>query len=444
MDHVGDRSADGRRRRGICTSSLAGLFILVTLLATLLIIVVAPRQAAAAGWSAQRSGTRMLLHDVEFVDARTGWAVGAVGTIRATTDGGTTWRAQSSGTANTLFEADFVDALNGWIVGQNGTILHTSDGGATWTRQSSGVTDPIYGVSFIDTLEGWAGGPAGIFNSLMLHTTDGGATWTRELLPYGPDIVVTTTWRDVAFADATHGWFVGDDQVAFPELTAVEPPPFGHASVGAGTQLQAVDFASSTRAWAVGSRGKIVATTDGVTWVPQQSGITAGLVDVSAVDASRVWALAGQGALLSTVNGGASWQRRPIASTYGLYGIDFPDAGHGWVVGGRGLIAAYGQSTVNRPLPIARKSARVRRGGTVSLRYRVAANTPTARVTITISRRGRVVKRLVVRSAAANRDLTRRFVCRLARGVYRWRVTAMDGIGTRAAKASPSRKLTVR
>lgn len=444
MIGINDRGAGLRHGGGGRIVPGVLLFILVTMVTALPQVGAFSSQAAAAGWSAQDSGTRSLLHDVEFIDGQSGWAVGGQGTIRATTDGGATWRAQYSGTLVNLFEADFVDASNGWIVGEQGIILHTTNGGATWSKQASGVTDPIYGVSFIDALEGWAGGPAGIFNSLMLHTTDGGVTWTRESLPYGPDVVVTTTWRDVAFVDATHGWFVGDDQVAYAGPAGLEAPPFGHVSVGAGTQLQAVDVASATRAWAVGTRGRIYTTTDGLSWVPQASGTSAGLVDISAVDTTTAWALGGQELVLSTVTGGAAWQRTTIATAYGLYGIDFPEAGRGWIVGGRGLIAAYGQASIDRPVPRARRNARVRRGRAVSLRYRVDANTPTARSVITISRAGKTVKRLVVRNASTNKNLTKRFVCRLRKGIYRWRVTAVDGIGNASTKASASKKLTVR
>ena len=55
---------------------------------------------------------------------------GAGGTIRHTTNGGTTWTAQTSGTTQTLNGVAFVDASNGWAVGAGGTIRHTANGGA--------------------------------------------------------------------------------------------------------------------------------------------------------------------------------------------------------------------------------------------------------------------------------------------------------------------------
>ncbi len=63
-----------------------------------------------------------------------------------------------------------MDADTGTAVGAEGTILHTTDGGATWTLQSSGTTVPLSGVTFVDANTGWAVGEGGT----ILHTTTGG------------------------------------------------------------------------------------------------------------------------------------------------------------------------------------------------------------------------------------------------------------------------------
>ena len=43
---------------------------------------------------AHRTGIRLPIHDIHFVDRQYGWIVGALGTIVATTDGGKTWQSQ--------------------------------------------------------------------------------------------------------------------------------------------------------------------------------------------------------------------------------------------------------------------------------------------------------------------------------------------------------------
>jgi photosystem II stability/assembly factor-like uncharacterized protein len=78
----------------------------------------------------QASGTNRNFSDISFVDASTGWAVGQIGTIATTTDGGLTWTFQESGTTAGLYDLIFVDSQVGWIVGREGMILKTLTGGA--------------------------------------------------------------------------------------------------------------------------------------------------------------------------------------------------------------------------------------------------------------------------------------------------------------------------
>ena len=81
------------------------------------------------------------LYSVKFISATVGWAVGDLGTILKTTDGGTTWSSQKSGTTNNLRGIFFTDANNGTAVGWDGTILRTTNGGTSWTKQTSGTTE---------------------------------------------------------------------------------------------------------------------------------------------------------------------------------------------------------------------------------------------------------------------------------------------------------------
>src|SRR5260370_23745615 len=63
------------------------------------------------------------------VDPSTVVAVGDLGTILNTTDGGANWTRHNSGTTNILDGVSFVDADTGTAVGRFGTILRTNTGG---------------------------------------------------------------------------------------------------------------------------------------------------------------------------------------------------------------------------------------------------------------------------------------------------------------------------
>jgi photosystem II stability/assembly factor-like uncharacterized protein len=64
------------------------------------------------------------------------WAVGRPGTvIFHSSDSGATWEMQKTGQILSLHGVQFIDENQGWAVGEMGTILTTSDGGKTWKVQ---------------------------------------------------------------------------------------------------------------------------------------------------------------------------------------------------------------------------------------------------------------------------------------------------------------------
>ncbi|MBW3596244.1 MAG: hypothetical protein KY475_03100, partial [Planctomycetes bacterium] len=69
------------------------------------------------------------------------WAAGEPGTrIFHSADGGATWEAFATDQSLPLRALFFLDENRGWAVGALGTILATRDGGRTWLRQRSGGT----------------------------------------------------------------------------------------------------------------------------------------------------------------------------------------------------------------------------------------------------------------------------------------------------------------
>jgi photosystem II stability/assembly factor-like uncharacterized protein len=176
------------------------------------------------GGATWQSGTRAAgdysgkLNDLQFVNTHDGWAVGSGGGILATTDGGATWGAEDSTVTADLNRVHFIDAMNGWAVGDQGTIVNTTDGGAHWAAQTSGTDYDLTGVTFTDAQDGWATGQTfdedDYSSGVILHTTDGGQDWTTQLASLfdpskqNPGVA----FGGVAFADARHGWAVGETQ----------------------------------------------------------------------------------------------------------------------------------------------------------------------------------------------------------------------------------------
>src|SRR5215207_4385169 len=101
-------------------------------------------------------------------------AVAVLGGAGASPGAGDLWVRQSPlPTGFSLEGIDMISTTEAWAVGDVGTILHTTNGGASWQKQISGTQQRLDAVRFKDPLHGWALG-----TSLALYTVDGGVTWT--------------------------------------------------------------------------------------------------------------------------------------------------------------------------------------------------------------------------------------------------------------------------
>ena len=133
------------------------------------------------------------LMDLQFIDEH-GWAVGAMGTVLRTEDGGETWLQVPLQSDADLYRVDFVDEKHGWAAGGRiriaaanesmrhdqrgglGYIYYTADGGKTWQCQYGERGRLLFGLDFIDRNTGYACGERGF----LLKTEDGGVNW-KEL-----------------------------------------------------------------------------------------------------------------------------------------------------------------------------------------------------------------------------------------------------------------------
>ena len=163
---------------------------------------------AGATWEAvlPRPQPERILNGVHFVDGDHAWAVGNVGTVHHSADGGLTWSQQDPGVTVTLEDVHFVSATTGTIVGF-AVILRTTDGGATWTPQTHPAAGNLRAVSFSDENNGTVVGDGGT----ILRTTDGGDTWTPQSYEPPPFVTPNLNLHDVVQFDAQSAAVVGVD-----------------------------------------------------------------------------------------------------------------------------------------------------------------------------------------------------------------------------------------
>ncbi|HVA47004.1 MAG TPA: YCF48-related protein [Pirellulales bacterium] len=287
------------------------------------------------------------LTDVAFVDAQHGWAAGDRGVIWATIDGGKHWRAQSTGLACRLTSIHFLNAESGWAAGgwfhpythtSRGVLLRTRDGGRTWAQDKGLMLPSLKRVKFFSGNVGWAcGEPSALFPSGVFVTDNGGRTWDPMLGMDGPG------WLAADFVDPHNGAAAGRaGTLAAVRRRALQPartPGFGLRG------LNRLKFSGEKEGWLVGDGGLVLTTADlGASWQLPAGDPAAEIgadFDWHALEirGSRLWIAGSPGSkVLTSPDGGKTWQAFDTGQTLPLRALAFSDNLHGWAVGALGTI----------------------------------------------------------------------------------------------------------
>ncbi|MFM1944394.1 MAG: hypothetical protein RI897_3376 [Verrucomicrobiota bacterium] len=300
-------------------------------------------------WRVLDSGSIWELNGVWFTDAQSGWVASERGLLQ-TTDGGETWSQQPGISVNDpLFAVHFVDGQNGWAAGGSGKVFKTSDGGSAWIPQTTGlpVTISLEGVHFVDTAHGCAVGSEGT----IVRTTDGGATW--ESVASG----VVGTLHNVHFVDQDHGWIVGAASTLLKTADGGQSWTPITQSFGIGENATAVHFTSALEGWLI-TTTQIWSTTDGGdNWVSE---VAFGLPDgraLSAIDfhnPARLCVAGFAGVVYTSSDAGANWIHGTPGVRQSWTDGSFVSTQVGWIVGDQGSIyktTDSGLSWVQQSLP---------------------------------------------------------------------------------------------
>lgn len=280
-------------------------------------------------WQEKSSGTAIWnFFGVNFVNEYTGWAVGPNKTIMKSNDGGENWVAQTTPSSETLYDIFFVDDQVGWAIGEWGLILHTIDGGSNWLPQNANTRFFLNACYFNDENTGWiCGGNVSADSSIILHTTNGGANWTRQVCP------VMATLHDIQFLNKNRGWAVGENGTVLH--TEDSGTNWTTVALGRAEKFYSVFFIDDTTGWIGGN--SILKTTDGgQSWSEQLTYAEPDYIrKIFFLNPLVGWAVKQglEGALLKTMDGGATWYRVDIGTVNSLYDISIIDENLGWVVG---------------------------------------------------------------------------------------------------------------
>jgi photosystem II stability/assembly factor-like uncharacterized protein len=219
------------------------------------------------------------IFSLDMIDTLTGFAVGALGFLYKTSDGGNSWnQVTTTGLPanNSLYSVEFKSQTTGWILAisqwtAQESVFKTTDGGSTWFHQPLGVQGsepPALSSHMLDSLKGWISCVGGIFN-----TTDGGSTWQKDSLA----VAYTGNINAIRMLNTTTGLAATSNGRVY--RTTNGGTLWDTVSVPAGLPaLYSIEQLNETTVAIFGDNGVYLYSTDsGSIWAKQNTGGTGGL-----------------------------------------------------------------------------------------------------------------------------------------------------------------------
>ena len=192
-------------------------------------------------------------------------AVGERGTVRYSSDNGSSWDNGTSGTTRELYEIAF--GSNSFVaVGERGRHSYSSNNGTSWDNGTWSDTDHVTGVEFGNNTF------IGSSSTNLTKSTDNGANWNL---------------------------------------------------IGAGLKVYDVAFGNSIFV-ACGAEGAIVTTSDnGSSWTTRTSGASTSTLYGITFGNNQFFSVGSSGKLIKSINNGSSWSTVDSTVTKSLYSIVF-------------------------------------------------------------------------------------------------------------------------
>jgi photosystem II stability/assembly factor-like uncharacterized protein len=288
---------------------------------------------AGKSWTKLNSGSTKTLQSVFFTDSLTGYVAGD-GSMLKTINGGASWTQLPGASGYYTSSVFFPDKNTGYAVGCGGTIIKTIDAGSHWTYMPYDSLYCFYTVFFTDSNTGYVGGVTfGTGFGCLLKTTNGGISWS-----------ISESWEaltSLSFPAHDTGYAVGSGGEMIKTYNAGNS--WTDISTGTSYYLSSVFFTNTNNGYITGStgtgQGVLLKTNDGgATWITQLNSFPDFLNCVCFPDKSWGLVSGGKGTLLTTSNGGSNWTISSLNPNLNLNSVYFTDTASGTVVGEKGLI----------------------------------------------------------------------------------------------------------
>ncbi len=287
---------------------------------------------AGAQWIAQNSGTNQNLYDIEFLNDKTGWAVGDAGVVIKTTDGGNTWvniPNPSPMYCPNLWSVLPLDSNIVFVTSGKDLIMKSTNGGINWDIlnfcQSCNSSMP--GITFLNKDTGWFLG-----SYKVLRTYDGGITLDSFYAPWFEN-------TDIYFKDINTGVFCGTGR-AFKSIDGGENWFDTNVPVIAYHVFMKLGHYENNL-WLAGGGSPVFRSTDfGDTWYNITPGRQIGSYGLHFVNDSTGFIGRSRQNLIKTTDGGFNWQVQQTDTTHNnlITSLSFVNDSVGWYCGTSGKI----------------------------------------------------------------------------------------------------------
>jgi photosystem II stability/assembly factor-like uncharacterized protein len=287
---------------------------------------------ADAQWVAQNSGTNQNLYDIEFLNDRTGWAVGNAGVVIKTTNGGADWinvPNPSPMYSPNLWSVLPIDSNIVFVTSGKDLIMKSTNGGLNWLIMNfcASCNSSMPGITFLNKDTGWFLG-----SYKVLRTFNGGVTLDSFYVPWFEN-------TDIYFKDMNTGVFCGTGR-AFKSTDGGEnwfdtnvPVLAYHVFMKLGR--------NGNNLWLAGSGSPVFRSTDfGDTWYNITPGRQIGSYGLHFVNDSTGFIGRSRQNLIKTTDGGFNWQVQQTDTTHNnlITSLSFVNDSIGWYCGTSGKI----------------------------------------------------------------------------------------------------------
>ncbi|MBV6479907.1 MAG: Ycf48-like protein [Ignavibacteria bacterium] len=276
-----------------------------------------------AQWIAQNSGTNQNLYDIEFLNEKTGWAVGDAGVVIKTTNGGINWNYVPNPTPTlspNLWSVEPIDSNIVYVTSSGDFIMKTTDGGLNWRVLHScpECNSSTKGIYFLNKDTGWILGAYKVF-----RTYDGGKTLDSFYVPWFTNF-------DIYFKDINTGVFCGTGRV-FKSTDRGESWINTNVPTSGSFPMFRKLGISNNNIWIGGGNPNIYKSSNfGENWFVSDS--TIGAFGISFINENTGFIGGGLNILYKTTNGGNNFyrQRTDSSSLAFISSIDFVNDTVGW------------------------------------------------------------------------------------------------------------------